>query len=437
MNNTGQKLYKKAKKLIPGGTQLLSKRPEMLLPDLWPAYFEKTDGCYVWDMDGNKYVDVSYMSLGASTLGYNDEDVDKAVVDVVKKGNISTLNPHEEVELAEKLIELHPWSSKARFTRSGGEAISVAVRIARAKSNKDIVLFSGYHGWHDWYLSSNLADDKSLDGHLMSGLSPKGVPRNLKGTSYPFKFNDTEGFLELLNKYGDNVGVIVMETIRNGHPTKKFLDTIKLEAEKRNIVIVVDEITSGFRFNIGGAHLNYDFIPNIAVFGKALSNGYPMAAIIGDEATMSVAEDTFISSTYWTDRIGPASALACLKKMEKVNLPKRLEETGKRVQEIWIEKSKKHDINIEIGGSFPLNKFVFKYDNSLELKTLFTQFMLEEGYLATTAFYSSYKHNADILSKYEEAINKVFSKIAMAIKNSSVLDLLIGPVCHSGFKRLN
>ena len=168
---------------------LLSKRPEMFLPDRWPAYFSKTKGCMVWDLDGNAYIDMSIMGIGTNTLGYGHPEVDEAVCNVVKQGNMSTLNCPEEVLLAERLVELHQWADMVRFARSGGEANAIAIRIARAASGRDKVAICGYHGWHDWYLSTNLADEKGLDGHLLPGLEPKGVPRNLAGTVLPFRYN--------------------------------------------------------------------------------------------------------------------------------------------------------------------------------------------------------------------------------------------------------
>ena len=276
----GPQLYQKAKKLIPGGTQLLSKRPEMFLPELWPAYYSMAKGCEIWDLDGNKYIDMSYMGIGTAILGYADEDVNQAVKEAIDKCNLATLNAPEEAKLAELLLELHPWAEMVRYARTGGEAMAVAVRIARAYSEKDIVLFCGYHGWHDWYLSANLADDKALDGHLLPGLQPKGVPRVLKGTAIPFTYNNKKEFKKLIDKHKNNIGAVVLETVRNYAPTKEFLDTIRSITEELDIPLIVDEITSGFRLTVGGAHLVYNLTPDIAVFGKAISNGYPMAAII-------------------------------------------------------------------------------------------------------------------------------------------------------------
>ena len=194
---TGQKLYKKAKKLIPGGTMLLSKRPEMFLPEHWPSYFSKAKGCSVWDLDGNELIDMSIMGIGTNTLGYGNAVVDNAVKETVNKGNMSTLNCPEEVYLAERLVEINPWADMVRFARSGGEANSIAIRIARAASAKDKVAICGYHGWHDWYLSANHNGNDDLSGHLLEGLSPKGVPENLKNTVYPFNYNNFEELLSI------------------------------------------------------------------------------------------------------------------------------------------------------------------------------------------------------------------------------------------------
>ena len=431
-----QDLYKKAKKLIPGGTQLLSKRPEMFLPDFWTAYYEKAKGCRVWDLDGNKYTDMSYMGIGASILGYADKDVDSAVKTAVDKGSMCTLNCPEEVELAELLCKLHPWAEMVRYARTGGEAMAIAVRIARAKTGKDLILFCGYHGWHDWYLSANLADNKALDGHLLPGLKPKGVPRVLKNSAIPFNYNDIKGFLNLVDKYKNKIGTVVMEPLRNYYPEKGFLETIREMTEKLKIVLIFDEITSGWRLNVGGAHLKLGVNPDIAVFGKGISNGYPMAAIIGKSEVMEVAQETFISSTYWTERIGPVAALATIRKLKERDVPSHLINIGKKIQNGWRESAEKNRLKISVSGIYPLGHFSFNYEDPLILKTLFTQLMLERGFLATDSFYASYAHREKNVEKYLEVVDEVFEFIARAIKENKVKKYLKGPICHSGFRRL-
>lgn len=429
-------LYRKAKKIIPGGTQLLSKRPEMFLPDKWPAYYESAEGYTVIDLDGNEYIDMSYMGIGSCILGYADKDVNNAVAEAVKKGSMNTLNAPEEVEFGELLISLHPWSDMIRYSRSGGEAMSIAVRIARAYSKKDKVLFCGYHGWHDWYLAANLSDEKSLDGHLLPGLNPLGVPRGLTGLTFPFNYNSTDEFLKLIKEHRGDIGAIVLESIRNTEPQKEFLETIKEISLKENIPLIMDEITAGWRLNKGGAHLLYGIEPDIAVFAKGMSNGFPMAAVIGKGKVMQAAQDSFISSTYWTDRIGPVAALATVKKIIKENVPEYLIKSGRRVKEIWKSVSEKYGVEIEISGIDPLGHFSFSHPKPLVLKTLFTQEMLGEGVLATNAFYSSFAHDEKAFGKYEESSEKAFAVIAKAIKSGKPETFLKSPVCHSGFKRL-
>lgn len=431
-----QDLYKKAKTMIPGGTQLLSKRPEMFLPELWPAYYQKAKGCEVWDIDGNKYVDMSLMGIGSCILGYADPDVNHAVISAVKRGSMSTLNPYEEVELTELLLELHPWADMARFTRSGGEAMSVAVRIARAATKKDVVLFCGYHGWHDWYISANLADDSSLDGHLLPGLGPNGVPRALKRSSIPFRYNDTQAFLKLVEENKGNIGVVVLEAIRDKTPDKEFAEALKAVAKKEGAAFVVDEITSGFRLNLGGAHLLYGIDPDIAVFAKGMSNGYPMAAIIGKKHFMNSAQESFISSTYWTERIGPVAAIAAIKKMKAKNVQKKLVLNGKKVKKGWLKAAKDNGLDIRISGIEPLAHFEFKHEKPLVLKTLFTQKMLESGFLATNAYYASFAHKNVHVDNYINACGQSFALIAEAVRSGEPEKYLKGPVCHSGFKRL-
>jgi len=435
-NGKGQTLYNKAKSIIPGGTQLLSKRPEMFLPDYWPAYYSKAKGCKIWDLDGNEYTDTSYMGIGANILGYSDDDVDNAVKEAITNGTMTTLNAPEEVELAEILTDIHPWADMVRYARAGGEAMSIAVRIARAKTNKDIILFCGYHGWTDWYLAANINSDKALDGHLLPGLSSLGVPRGLKGTVIPFNYNNTTEYLELLNKYKGQIAAVVMEPIRNSFPENDFLEVIRETTRENEIVLVVDEITAGWRLNIGGAHLNLGIEPDMAIFGKGISNGYPLTAIIGRREIMELAQDTFISSTFWTERIGPVAAIASIKKMIKNNVPAHLDKVGKTVQSGWKKAASKYNLNISIGGILPLSHFSFNYENNLAVKTLFTQLMLDKGYLATTAMYASYAHKDSDISGYLEAVNESFETISKAIESNSVEKLLRGPVCHSGFKRL-
>ncbi|MEK7646867.1 MAG: aminotransferase class III-fold pyridoxal phosphate-dependent enzyme [Patescibacteria group bacterium] len=432
----GVMLWRRAKQFIPGGSQLLSKRSEMFLPEQWPSYYVKARGIKAWDLDGKEYKDFSIMGVGSCALGYADSDVNRAVKAAVDNGSMSTLNSPEEVELAELLTRIHPWADMARFARTGGEAMAIAVRIARAYSGKDKVIFCGYHGWMDWYLAANLADKKSLDGHLLPGLDPAGVPRSLRGTAIAFAYNKIEELEKLAIAYKD-IGVIVVEPFRHQEPENDFLRKVQKIAKRIGAVLVFDEITIAWRLNVGGVHMRYGVYPDIAVLGKAMSNGYPMAAIIGKKSVMQTAQNTFISSTYWTERIGPVAALATIKKMQKINLPAHLKKIGGLIGRGWRQLAKKHGLNINVVGPEALITFSFDYGkDSQAIRTLFTQEMLARGYLASPSVYVSYAHKITDVEKYLVAVDKVFALIKKAIVDKSLRKLLRGPVAHAGFKRL-
>ena len=414
---------------------LLSKRSEMFLPNRWPSYFSRAKDCYVWDLDGNRYTDMSIMGIGTNTLGYGDDEVDDAVRNVIDNGNMSTLNCAEEVYLAEKLIELHPWAEMVRLARSGGEANAIAVRIARAATGKSVVAFCGYHGWHDWYLAANLNDDEKLAGHLLPGLEPNGVPQELQGTSIPFSYNRLDELISILDN--NDVGVIKMEVSRNIAPAKGFLEGVRSLATERGAVLIFDECTSGFRQTYGGLHKLYGVNPDMAMFGKALGNGYAITAIIGRRAVMESAQTSFISSTFWTERIGPTAGLKTLEVMERIKSWEIINATGNRIQERWDQISLKHEIPLVITGLPALSSFTIDLPSGMAYKTLITQEMLKRGFLASTSVYACTKHTNEVLDQYFEILDMIFRVIRQCEDGLDVNTLLEGPIAHDGFKRLN
>jgi glutamate-1-semialdehyde 2,1-aminomutase len=432
---TGQKLWKRAKSIIPGGNMLLSKRPEMFLPDQWPAYFSRAKGCKVWDLDGREYIDMAIMGIGTNILGYGNEEVDDAVKSTVNNGNMSSLNCPEEVYLAERLIDIHPWADMVRFARSGGEANAIAIRIARAASGKDKVAVCGYHGWHDWYLSANLTSNESLAGHILPGLSPVGVPGNLKDTVFTFNYNDFEGLEALVNQ--EDIGIIKMEVVRNKGPENDFLQKVRNLATQKGIVLIFDECTSGFRQSFGGMHKIYGVEPDMAMFGKALGNGYAITAVIGRREIMDAAQSTFISSTFWTERIGPSAALKTLEVMERCRSWEVVTQMGLHIRSQWQILAEKYDLNISIWGFPAISGFTFDGSKALEYKTLITQEMLKKGYLVGNSVYVSIAHTPEIVQGYFDALEPIFEKVQQCEQGLNILELLEGPTCHEGFKRLN
>ncbi len=435
--HTGQTLYNKAKKLIPGGTMLLSKRPEMFLPDLWPAYFSKAKGCEVWDLDNNKYIDMSIMGIGTNILGYGNEEVDAAVKQTVINGNMSSLNCPEEVYLAEKLVtDICPWADMVRFARTGGEANAMAIRIARAASGKDKVAICGYHGWHDWYLATNLGNNQGLKEHLLPGLDPNGVPQDLKGNTLPFIFNDFEEITNLVENH--NIGVIKMEVQRNMPPKEGYLEHIRKLADKHNIVLIFDECTSGFRDNLGPIFNHYDVLPDMCVLGKTMANGYAMTAVVGTQAVMEAAQSTFISSTFWTERIGPTAALKAIEVMERIKPWDRLTDNGNYMSNTWQTLADKYSLSITRSGLPALSSFSFNSKNALKYKTYLTQESLKQGFLGSTDFYACTAHSRTLIDAYAQVLDTIFATLAECEQDGRNIDnLLEGKPCHGGFKRLN
>jgi len=435
--STGQKLYKRAKKVIPGGSMLLSKRPEMFLPDQWPSYFSKSKGCKVWDLDGNEYIDMSIMGIGTNILGYGHPEVDEAVIKTIQNGNMSTFNCPEEVYLAERLIDIHPWADMVRFARAGGEINSIAIRIARAATGKDKIAICGYHGWHDWYLATNLADDEGLDGHLLPGLQPNGVPKALRGTTLPFNYNNIEELESIISANPNQIAAIKMEVFRNFEPEANFLQKVRALANKHGIILIFDECTSGFRETFGGLHKKYGVEPDIALLAKALGNGYAISACIGRKEFMQAAQSTFISSTFWTERIGPSAALKTLEVMEREKSWEKITQTGKAISQRWKLLADKYELGITTWGLPALTGFSFTSENALAYKTLLTQEMLANGYLAGNSVYVCIEHKPEVVNGYFETVEPVFALIKECEDGRDINSLLNGPLCHAGFKRLN
>ena len=423
---SGPALYRRAKEVIPGGTQLLSKRPEMFAPEYWPAYYSKAKGCRVWDLDGREFIDMSIMGVGACILGYADDEVDEAVTRVIRDGVASSLNCPEEVELAELLLELHPWFDRVRYARSGGEAMAIAIRIARAATKRDVVLFSGYHGWSDWYLAANLAEDDALDGHLLPGLQPNGVPRGLLGTALPFPANDTAALDELIRGRENRIAAIVIEPARGEEAPPGFLAHLRERASEIGAMLVFDEITSGFRMCAGGMHRLFDVKPDIAVLAKSMANGYPMAAVMGIATAMDAAQETFISSTNWTERVGPTAAIAMLNKYVREEVHSQIAELGDYFR-ASVEAHTPDGWSISFSGISSLVTYRFQRAQQVP-DSDFSVGLLERGYLAYSQFKPSTAHSPACIESFALAVNATLSAL------DAEADEL--PPRHRGFQRL-
>lgn len=434
---TGQMLYLEAKKLIPGGTQLVSKRPEQYAPDKWPAYYSEARGCEVFDMDGRRYLDFATSGIGACLLGYNHPAVTDAVLRRVQLGSMATLNSPEEVELSKLILEMHPWANKVRLARSGGEALAVAVRIARAGTQRDVVAFCGYHGWSDWYLAANLGADDALAGHLLSGLSPAGVPKALRGTALPFKYNQIDELRAIVREHGSRLAAVMMEPTRSAMPDSGFLEDVRQICDESGARLIFDEVTTGFRLHRGGVHLQLGVTPDMAVFAKALGSGHPIAAIIGQATAMDAAQDSFISSTYWTEGVGPTAGVATLREMLRVDVPAHVRRIGSAVREGLKAIANTSRVPLQMTGYPALTYLSFDHPQANELMTLFTVRMLEKGFLCGGAFYPTLAHDDAAVKAFLHAVEPVMGVLGRAVSDGDALRRIDGKVKHSGFKRLN
>ena len=427
------KLWLKANKIIPGGNTLLSKRPQLWLPKKWPTHFLKAKDINVFDEKNNKYTDCIF-AVGTNVLGYCNKNVDSYVKKAINKGVMSSLNCKEEVEFSEEILKANKWAGMVRFARGGGEANSIAVRIARCNTKNTNIAFCGYHGWHDWYVSSNLTSKKSLDGHLIEGINVKGTPNSFVNTSFPFKYNDLNGLKKLISN--KKIGVIIMEVKRYIEPKNDFLIKVRNLCNKKNIILIFDECTTGFRENYGGLHQNYKVYPDIAMYGKAIGNGYAINAIVGKKELMLNSKDSFISSTFWGERVGFAAGIATLREMKKTNSWKIIKSQGQEIINKWKRIAHQNKIKIRILGIPSIPTMVFE-TNNLVYKTLIAQEFLKHKILASNIFYVSTKHTSRKLSNYFDKLNDIFSIINKVQKGDDIKKYLKSEIVESHFSRLN
>tara|TARA_B100000963_G_scaffold361088_2_gene394780 strand:- start:546 stop:2573 length:2028 start_codon:yes stop_codon:yes gene_type:complete len=434
IQNKYKKLWLKASQVIAGGNMLISKRPDRFSGDTWPTYFKKAKKIFVWDMFGKKYKDFSVMGVGTNILGYGNDKVDNEVKKVIQKGNMSTLNCYEEVMLAEKLISLHSWSDMAKFARSGGEANAIAIRLARAATGKEKVAVCGYHGWHDWYLSIDLNKRKRLDQLLFPGISMNGIPQGLKNSSIPFEYNNFNQIKDIVKN--NDLAAIKMEVQRNFIPKNNFLEKIRNLCDRKKIILIFDECTTGFRETYGGLHLKYKVNPDLAIFGKALGNGYAISSIIGKRDIMEAEKKTFISSTFWTERIGYAAGLATLKQMDKIKSWNIISEKGVKIKNIWKKCAKEYGLEIDVSGINAIPNFNFLSKHNQKYKVYLINELLKKNYLSSNLIFLSTEHKLNYIDMYANDLYEVFKNIKKFENKEKDINQ-ISDINFTNFNRLN
>lgn len=411
----GDDSYSERDNLIANSSGLLSKRADQFSPEMWPKNYIKAKGQVIWAEGDHLYLDYSIGGIGATTLGYASDSIDKRVISTIKDGSACSLNSYLEIEASRKLIQAVPWVESLRYTRSGGEATALAVRLGRASAKKDIVLFSGYHGWHDWYLAA--AYEHKLGNHLLDDLPIAGVPKNLAGTAIPFDYGMEDDFLAKLRAHADNIGVVILEPMRYSSPDVAFLKMVREECSSRGIVLIFDEISCGFRFNNNAIHLDIDIIPDMVVFSKALGNGYPIACVGGKDQFMNASKDTFISSTTHTESVGFAAMIAVLDYYRDHDVAQDLGRRGEAIRTILLETADKYDLSISTKGLNQLWRWSFDLDIALnrQLQTIVTENMLRSSILFSNRFYPTLGIDPDNDDYFRRAISRAFNEISMII----------------------
>jgi len=429
------KFWNKSLKYIPGGNTLISKRPNLWLPNLWPTHFSSSKGINIKTSGGKNYKDFLF-AVGTNTLGYSNSKIDNAVISSIKKGVMTSLNCIDELELAEKLTNLHKWSDMVKFTRGGGEANSLAIRLARAASGKNNIAFCGYHGWHDWYLATNLQSKNNLNNHLIKGIDTSGVNSKLKGTIFSFNYNNFNKLKKLVEE--KSIGTVIMEVKRYLEPENDFLRKVRELCTRKGVVLIFDECTSGFRQTFGGLHKQYKVNPDMAMFGKALGNGYAINAVVGKKDVMMQANNSFISSTFWGERVGFAAANKTLEVMKKIKSWEIITNNGKYIQKRWKEIFSHYKLKVDIMGIPALSTFQFKSENNLKYRSIITQEMLKKNILASNLIYVSILHTPKTMEEYFLQFEKIIKLINKFENGTENLDKYLKTgIAKETFERLN
>ena len=427
-------LYEKAKVLIPKVTQLLSRHPQMQAVGVSPIYAEKAKGCRFWDVDGREYID-TMGGTGVISLGYCVDEIDAAAKAQMDKGVCYVVNSPLELEFAEILVKTIPSAEMVRYAKGGGEADCIAIRIARAYTGKDKIAFCGYHGWHDWYLAANLQGDETLDNYLLPGVPIAGVPQGLKGTAMPFKYNDLDSLRSLLENNRGEIAAIIMEACRFQAPDEGFLEGVRKLADEHKAVMIFDEVVTGFRMARGGAQEYFGVTPDLTVLGKAIANGYPLAAVVGKAEVMAAAENSFISSSNWSEAVSLAAGVAIQKFMDEHNFCEHAWEVGKYYQDELVRIGSDAGLTVTIKGYPPVFAFDLGASDAAAAKTLLVQEFAKRGVMGGTGVYIMYALKKSDVDEVMAAFAEIAPILKAAIIDGKMDELLEAPVSRSVFKR--
>jgi glutamate-1-semialdehyde aminotransferase len=403
-------LWDRALRVIPGGTQTLSKAPSQFVDGVSPKYLARGKGCHVWDVDGNEYIDYP-MALGPILLGYDYPAVTEAVITQVREGTTFTLMHPKEVELAERLIEAIPCAERVRFAKNGADATGGAIRAARALTGREHVISTGYHGYHDWYIASTERN--------------AGIPKLHRELIHTVGFNDLDALDAALS---ENAAAAVMMELPGVEPAEGYLQAAIDATHRHGAVFILDEIVTGFRYARGGGQELYGISPDLACFGKGMANGYPLSAVVGSASAMEAFEEIFFSMTYSGETISLAAALATLDVIESEPVLEYIWARGEQLRSGLLTLAGQVSFPVTLHGNPPRSAITFGDDpaGASELRALFLQETHKRGVLFGVPMFPTYSHSDADIQQTLSVVEAVFDRMETAFVSGDVTSQLEG-----------
>lgn len=409
-----QMYWKRTEGLIPCGTQCLSKGPTQFVDGFAPKYLLKGNGCIVHDVDGNEFIDYG-MGLGAVSLGYNYPVVNQAIAAQLQDAITLTLMHPLEVEISELICEVIPWAESIRFGKNGSDVTSAAVRLARAYTNRDMIVCCGYHGWHDWYI---VTTERSA-----------GIPPAVEGLTKKFVYNNIDSLCAIFDKYKDRIAAVIMEPTSIIPPQENFLSKVKEVAHRNGALLIFDEVLTGFRLALGGSWEYFGVAPDLATFGKAVANGMPLSILAGKAQIMSALERAFFSFTFGGEMLSLAAAKATILEMKSKQTIAHVNKMGAILMEQGNALIERHSLSDHISIQGPAAKTLFVYSQSPQamlIRSLLQQEMIRRGVLFTGYQWLSFSHKAEHIQYTLDALDDSLSELASALRSDVLAEKLEG-----------
>jgi glutamate-1-semialdehyde 2,1-aminomutase len=403
---------------VPAGCQTFSKAPNQHVTGVSPKYLAKGKGSHVWDLDGNEYIDYM-LGLGPVILGHADQEVNDAVIKAMNDG-ISMSLPHLlETKLSEMLIERIPCAEMVRLGKNGSDVTSAAIRVARAYTGREQVAACGYHGWQDWYIGTTARN--------------LGVPEDVQRLTTVFHYNQIESLEKIFQEYPGKIAAVILEPVNFFEPKDDFLQKVKDLAHSEGALLIFDEIITGFRFDLGGAQKIYGVTPDLATFGKAMGNGFPISAVLGKKDVMDWFEKVFFSFTFGGETASIAAAIATIQAMENRDSINVIRRTGEKLMDGYQALIGKLDISAltkMIGFPFWPEYLFFDKEGkvSREIQSLFQQEIVRRGVLTRAGMMISSAHTNEDINRTLEVFEQALTVIKEAVKSDNVLNWLNGEV---------